>query len=170
MRKIKHLSCHWGSLSQSTLRTLESSLWYIHTALSTDSIGFFSPPQFGIFLKYVIFLQKLVAKIFVHPLAVLIFDNLSSKPLPTAAISPPNLHPAAITPTSFPTPHKPLYASAMSVYFCFIYPHPLKTENFSEFICSPLCTASPTLALPLWSASPIPLPFIPSALQDRSFL
>lgn len=108
MRKIKRLSCHWGSLSQCTLRTLESSLWHIHTSLSTGFLCFFSPPQlWGCFFKYITFLQKFVAKIFVCPLPLLIFDNFSSKPHPTAAIFPLHLYSAAIIPTSLSPPHKP---------------------------------------------------------------
>lgn len=71
----------------------------------------------------------------------MIFDNLSSKPHPRAAISPLTPYPAAIIPTSFSPPHKPqAFMSLPSQCLCifyFIYPQVLP-QNDSEFICSPL--------------------------------
>lgn len=108
-----------------------------------------------------IFLQKFVAKIFVCPLAVLIFDNFSSKPHPTAAIFPLNLHPAAIIPTSLSPPHKP-----QPLYLCL----PCVCESFVSFILMLSLRISQNSSAPLFQSNlssgfafikfiPHPLPF-----------
>lgn len=101
-----------------------------------------------------------MAKIFVHPLAVLIFDNLSSKPHPTAAISPLNLHPAAITPTSFPllTNPRPLCLYHVCV-FLFHLSSPSQNSEFLRIHLFPSLHCQSSLSSGVAFMKCIPHPF-----------
>lgn len=150
MRKIKHLSCHWGSWSQRGLRTSDSSFWHIHTAGNSHFLFVFCP---YFFLNCLIFLQNFVAKIFACPLAVFIVfsHNFLSKPHPTLAIlcKERNYRPVPIAPCpatsnqtqiSLPSSHlwqqiQPIMSLPCLPMRYLLY---LPTCSASEFVCSHL--------------------------------
>lgn len=87
-----------------------------------------------------------MAKIFVCPLAVFILTTFPANLIPQLQCSPQSAPSSNLT-HIFSPPHKPQafvpLPSLCSFYF--IYPHTLP-QNFSEFICSLLCTCQSSLS------------------------